>query len=406
MAIYSYKGIDKQGKEIAATVTSETLPQAKQKIKSQGIMLINIKEKSSKAGSSSPGSVKLSLGKKVSIGDLSIMTRQLATLVKAKIQIVEALSALMDQVDNDYLRVVLSEVKTKVNEGTSLAESLKSYPNVFNNVYTNMVEAGEASGTLEIVLLRLADFTEAQQDLKTRVQSAMFYPIIMGSVGTLGMIFIFIFIIPKITRLFISRKMELPLQTKICITISNFLTNYWYVLIAIVFFSIIAFKKYISSPKGRSVYDRILIKVPILGKIVTMVNVSRFCSSLATLLNSGVPILTSLTIVKNIVGNVHMQKAIEESRTSVKEGSSLAGQLISSKLFPPLVTHMISLGEKSGELEPMLKIVAENYEKQAEARISGLTSILEPIMMIFLGGAVGFIVFSVIVPIMDLSSIK
>jgi general secretion pathway protein F len=405
MAIYTYKGLDKTGKEVKDSVTSESLSQAKTKLRSLGVMLLEIKEEKSSSQSKS-SKMSFSLGPSVPIAELSLMTRQLATLIKAKIQIVEAFSALVDQTDNPRLKMVLSEIKQKVNEGSSLAASLKDYPKIFNNVYVNMVEAGESSGTLEIVLLRLADFLEAQVKLRNKVKGAMTYPIIMIIVGSLMMSIIFIFVIPKITRIFVTMKKELPLQTKISIWISEFLQNYWYVVILGLIFSFFAFKRYITTEKGRARWDRFLLKCPIIGEIVMMINVSRFCSTLSTLLSSGVPILTAMKIVKNIVGNVHMQLAIEQSRSNIAEGAPLTNPLIKSGLFPPMVTHMIKLGEKSGELEPMLNIVAENYEDQVDTKLGGLTSVLEPIMMVGMGLAVAFIVFSVVVPMMEINTLR
>ena len=404
MPIYSYKGMDRSGKEIKNTINIDSVASAKAKIKSMGIMLIDIKEQ--KAQGTSGGSSLLRFGGSVGVEDLAMMTRQLATLIKAKIQIVEALAALVDQVENATLRLVLADLRQKVNEGASLAKALADHPKVFNSVYINMVEAGEASGTLEIVLLRLADFSEAQVKLRNKIKGAMTYPVIMAVFGFGMMNVIFIFVIPKMAKIFTSSKKELPLITKICIGISDFLTNYWWLMIAGILATIYLTSKYINSPRGQSQWHALQLRLPILGMLVKMINVSRFCSTLGTLMNSGVPILTALTIVKNLIPNVHMKEAVEKARVSVSEGATLTGPLVSSGHFPPLVTHMIRLGEKSGELEPMLKIISENYEDQVESKIGGLTSILEPIMMIGLGGAVGFIVFAVVIPMMDLNKVN
>ena len=401
MPIYQYKGMNRSGAEVKAVITAESEISAKQKVKSQGIMLIDIKEKKSKSGTGTS----ISFGKKVSVNDLAMMTKQLATLVRAKIQIVEALSALQDQVDNEHLKIVLSEVKQEVNEGASLANALSKHPKVFSNVYVNMVEAGEESGNLEVVLLRLADFTEAQMRLQTRVKSAMIYPMIMISVGTLLISGIFIFVIPKLAKIFTSKKMELPLPTKICLMISDFMQNYWWSLPIIAIFLYWTFKKWKGTKGGERSWHGLLLKMPIIGPLVKMINVSRFCSTLGTLMNSGVPIITSLKIVKNLIPNVHLKDAIEESSDSVQEGRSLAIPLKESGHFPSMVTHMITLGERSGELEEMLAIVSDNYEDQVNARIEGLTATLEPIMIVVMGGAVFFIVFSVIMPMMELNKV-
>jgi general secretion pathway protein F len=267
-----------------------------------------------------------------------------------------------------------------------------------------MVEAGEQSGTLEVVLLRLADFTEAQMKLKSRIKGALTYPIIMAVVGAIMFGVIFTVVIPKITKIFVGMKRAVPLPTQICMWISNFLLNYWYLVIIGIFAVWYLFIRYINTKKGEAWWHKLQLKLPIVAPLVSMINVSRFCSTLATLMESGVPILTALTIVKNLIGNVHMKEAVDEARVNVKEGASLAAPLEKSGYYPPMVVHMIKLGEKSGELEDMLNIVAENYEEQVNNRLSGLTSVLEPIMMVGMGLAVGFIVFSVVIPMMELNS--
>lgn len=401
MAIFVYKGLDRTGKEVKSTINCESLSVAKQKVKALGVMLIDIREQKSNA---KQGKGQFSFGTGISVDDLALMTRQLATLSKAKIQLVEALTALMDQTENPKLRLILSEVRGKVNEGVSLAHALKDYPKVFNNVYVNMVEAGEQSGTLEVVLLRLADFTESQMKLKSKIKGALTYPFIMIFIGLVMFGLIFTVVIPKITKIFKSMKKEVPLPTKICIAISDFVQQYWWAIPFIALGAYFLFYKYIHTKSGEKWWHNFTLKMPIIGSLVTMINVSRFCSTLATLLRSGVPILTSLRIVKNLISNVHMQEAVEESRSNVQEGASLAAPLKESNLFPAMVTHMITLGEKSGELEDMLTIVSENYEEQVNNRLDGLTSVLEPIMMIIMGLMVGFVVFSVVMPLMELNS--
>ncbi len=400
MPIYAYKGIDRTGKEHKATINCESELVAKQKIKSMGIMLITLKEK--KAGAKGPA---LLTSKSVKVEDLSLMTRQLATLIKARIQIVEALQALIDQVENEYMRVVLADIKGKVNEGTSLAKALADHPKVFDNVYSNMVEAGEASGTLDIVLVRLAEFTESQVKLKNKVKGAMMYPIIISIFGFIMINVIFIVVIPQIAKMFDSAKKELPALTKLTIGISNFLQNYWYIVIIGIFALIWLVRKYLSTDSGTRRWHRLQLRIPYLGSLIQMINVSRFCSTLGTLLNSGVPILASMNIVKNLVPNVWMKDDIESSRVAVSEGSSMVGPLQANGNFPTMVTYMIKLGERSGELEPMLDIIAENYEDQVDARLNGLTAVIEPIMMVLMGVAVAIIIFSVIIPMMELNKL-
>ena len=401
MAIFNYKGLDKTGKEVKSNINSESLSQAKTKLRSMGIMIIDIKEQ--KANTGSAGSA-FNLSGGVSVEDLSLMTRQLATLTKAKIQIVEALSALMDQTDNPKLKIILSEVRGKVNEGISLAAALKDYPKVFDHVFVNMVEAGEQSGTLEVVLLRLAEFTENQSQLKSKIKGALTYPLIMVFIGVVMFGVIFTVVIPKITKIFKQMKKEVPWTTQLCMDTSDFLINYWWLVIIMAISSWVIFFKFIHTKRGESWWHKVLLKLPLIGPLVTMINVSRFCSTLGTLMNSGVPILTALQIVKNLVANVHMREAVEAARINIREGASMAQPLERSGLYPSMVTHMIRLGEKSGEIEEMLQIVSENYEDQVNNRLNGLTSVLEPIMMVVMGLAVGFVVFSVVIPMMQLNS--
>lgn len=403
MPIYEYKALGQTGKEIKSSINADNLIQAKTKIAAEGVMLLDIKEKKSKQTSGNSG---VTFGKKVSVEDLAIMTRQLATLVKAKIQIVEALAALQDQVENEYLRVILSEVKQDVKEGASLAKAMGKHSKVFDNVFVNMIDAGEESGTLEVVLLRLADFTEAQMKLKNKIKGAMMYPVIMMVVGSALISGIFIFVIPKLAKIFISMKMELPTPTKICISISNYMTSYWWSIPLVLFGSFYLFNKWKVSEKGKRKWHSMTLKAPIFGTIVRMVNVSRFCSTLATLLSSGVPIITAMKIVRNLVANVHMQAAVEEAMESIQKGASMAIPLKNSGHFPSMVTHMITLGEKSGELEEMLGIVAENYEDQVDSKVNGLTSTLEPLMIIVMGITVLFIVLSVIMPMMQINQAR
>ncbi len=403
MAIYAYKGLDRSGKEIRGQVKSETIAVAKQKVKAGGVILTEINEESAAKKQTRQG---FKLGGRVGVNDLAMMTRQLATLISARIQVVQALTALTDQVENPTLQVVLSDLKQKVNEGSSLAKALAENPKVFNNIYVNMVEAGEASGTLDIVLVRLAEFTESQVKLRNKIKSALYYPIIMAVVGSGLLSFIFLKIIPDIARIFQNGKRELPLMTEISLWISEFLQSYILLLVLAIVFGVMLFLKVISKGSGQRRWHSFLLKAPVIGKLNKMINVSRFCSTLATLLDAGVPILTSLTIVRNLVPNVHMKDDIERSRLAVSEGLSIAGPLVQGGNFPPMVTHMIQLGENSGELEPMLKIISENYEDQVDNQLSGLTSILEPIMIVVLGAVVAFVVLSVILPMLDMNKLS
>src|SRR3989339_948579 len=260
MAIFKYNGVNSSGKELTSTITAETLAQAKNKLKNQGIILVSIKEQ--KSDSQKKSSIKLL--QPISVNDLALMTRQLATLLKARIQVVDALTALVDQSDNRDLKVILAEVGQKVNEGSSLAKALSDYPNVFNNIYVNMVEAGESSGTLHIVLLRLSEFTEAQVKLRNKVSGAMTYPIIMVVFGTIMMVIIFTLVIPKITKIYVSMKKTLPLPTRISIFLSDIFLNYWWAILIVLVVSFYSFRKYITTESGQKRWHRFLLRLPVI----------------------------------------------------------------------------------------------------------------------------------------------
>ncbi|MBP5297387.1 MAG: type II secretion system F family protein [Bacteriovoracaceae bacterium] len=400
MPIYKYRGMNAVGKQIKGDISADGLQQAKQKLRGQGIMLTSLEEATSKTTAASG----VSFGSPIKVEDLAIMTRQLATLLKARIQVVQALEALIEQSTNPRMKVILAEICQKVNEGSSLAKALADYPKVFNHIYVNMVEAGESSGTLDIVLLRLAEFTENQVRLRTRIQGALMYPILMCIFGGIMMGVIFMFVMPKISSIFVSMKKELPIQTKFCMWLSHFMLHYWYLVIIGAVAIVFLVKTYLHTKRGKANWDKVALKIPVLKDLIIMMNVQRFCATLETLLQSSVPILVALNIVRNLIGNVHMQAAVEEAKLSVGEGGSMTGPLKKSGYYPPMVTNMIGLGERSGEIGPMLKIIAENYENQVNAKLSGLTSILEPIMLVGMGAGVAFVVFAVLMPLMQMNS--
>ena len=332
------------------------------------------------------------------------MTRQLATLLKANIPLVEALAAVADQVENVTLKVAIGDIKNMVNEGGSLHKGMQKYPRIFTNIYISMVEAGEMSGTLDVILIRLAEFTEAESELNSKVRSAMVYPAVMF-VFTMGMLaVIFIFVIPQMTEVFTGSGMELPWYTQAVIGFSGILVNYWLLIILGIAGSIALFRNWKNSPTGSETWDQLLLKIPVVGKLARMIAVSRFTRTLATLLQGGVPMLQAMDIVRNVVGNAVLARAIEQARDNISEGESIAGPLKRSEQFPPIVIHMINIGEKTGDLENMLTQVAESYDFQVKNAVEGLTSVMEPVMIIVMGGVIGVIVFSIMIPMFDMAS--
>ena len=409
--VYEYKAYNAQGKPARGLIESDTSKTARMKLKKQGLSVYEIGEKVAGGKTSKSGAASASGGGgffvgRIGIKDISMMTRQLASLVKANIPLVEALTALTEQIEHPTLKVILSQVRTDVNEGASLAKALVKHPKAFDHIFVNMIEAGESSGTLSLVLVRLADLKEAQMRLRNKVVSGMTYPVLMMFVALGMLIAIFTFVIPKLTEVFQNMEKPLPMSTKFLMAVSDSLISYWYLYIAAVAFSLTTFFKFINSSAGRPKWDAFTLKVPVFGPMLRMVGVTRFASTMSTLLGSGVPILNAMTIAKNLVGNTLLAQAVASARENITEGQSIAEPLRKSGQFPPMVIHMIAIGEKTGELPDMLRNVAETYEEQVNAKIEGMTALMEPLMIVGMGAMVGFIVISILLPLMEISNIN
>jgi general secretion pathway protein F len=402
--IFDYKAISPEGKNLKGLVEAENAKAARQKLKKQSLMVTEIHEKNA-AKPRSSGGVPF-FGGRISINEIALMVRQLASLIKANIPLVEALNALVEQTDNERLKVILAQVRQDVNEGSSLAKAVASHPKVFDHIFVNMIEAGESSGTLSLVLLRLADLKEAQMRLRGKIITAATYPALMMFVAVAMMLGIFTFVIPKLAKVFESMNKPMPPVTKLMIGFSDVLVSYWYLFILAGFMGVWMFKRWVSTPKGKERWDTLSLKFPVFGPLIRMVAMTRFASTMSTLLASGVPILTAMTITRNLVGNIPISRAIENARSNITEGQSIAEPLRRSGEFPPMMIHMIAIGEKTGELPGMLTNVAETYEDQVNGKVEAMTSLLEPAMIILMGLMVGGIVMSVFLPLMDLSSIE
>jgi general secretion pathway protein F len=326
-------------------------------------------------------------------------------LVNAGIPLVDALTALVEQVDHERLKRVLSAVKQRVNEGSSLAEALGQHPKAFSNLYVNMIRAGESSGALDVVLFRLADFTESQARLRSKVLGTLTYPAAMLVIGSVIMGILFTVVIPKITKVFEDTKVVLPWTTRVLIGFATTVHDWWWAFL--LFFVAVGFLlvRWRRTPDGRAAWDSWILTAPLFGGLIRQLAIARFSRTLATLLSSGVPLLVSLDIVKNVVGNVRLEKVVEESRAAIQEGESIAAPLKRSGEFPPLVYHMVAIGERTGQLEEMLTNVATAYEAQVETKIGALTSLLEPLMIVAMGVVVFFIVFSILMPILQINTL-
>lgn len=402
--MYDFKALTLEGKQQKGLVEADSAKGARLKLKKQGLMVTEVNERTASKPHGA-GGITFFAGR-VGAKEISLMTRQLASLIKANIPLVEALNAMVEQTETENLKVVLGQVRQDVNEGSSLAKAMTKHPRVFDNIFVNMVEAGESSGTLSLVLLRLADLKEAQTRLRSKIISGMTYPVLMICVALVLMVAIFTFVIPKLTKVFESMNKAVPMTTQALIWLSATITNYWYLIATGAFVGIWAFRRFINSKDGRPKWDAFKLRAPLFGPLVRMVAMTRFSSTMGTLLGSGVPILTAMAIARNLVDNAPIANAIELARENITEGQSIAEPLRRSGQFPPLVIHMIAIGEKTGELPDMLRNIAETYEEQVNARIDGMTALIEPAMIIGMGGMVGFIVMAVFIPLLDISNLK
>lgn len=403
MPIFEYKGLTKDGKNTKGIIDSENLRAARMKLKKDGIFVVSIEDKK-KTVQKKASSLRVRSGT-VPVNDLSLMTRQLATLVKANIPLVDALTAVSEQVENPILSEAIADCKNMVNEGQSLHKALSKYPNVFNTIFVSMAEAGEMSGTLDVILLRLAEFTEAQAELKQRITSAMTYPIIMLVVITLVIFGLFTKVLPEILNIFESfPDMTLPWYTQAISATSKVFIENWYLFAGFIIITVLLFLNWKNSTEGRKTWDRIALKLPFVGEIVRMVAISRFTRTLATLLTGGVPMLNAMDIVRNVVDNHVLALAIDDARSNISEGESIAGPLKKSGHFPPIVVHMVNIGEKTGDLENMLSLVADAYDFQVKAKVDTITTVLNPIMTLLIGIIIFVIVISIIVPMFELTS--
>jgi general secretion pathway protein F len=403
MPVYEYRGLSAEGKKVKGIIDAPSPRMARSKLRSLRIFPVDIREEISKLQVAEDPLAKLFV--RVRPQDISIITRQLATLLEAGTPLVSALDAIIEQTDNHAVKKIIAQVREEIKEGRSFADALDKHRKVFSDLYVNMIRAGEESGALEGVLLRLADFTENQILLKNRIRAALAYPLIMTIIGAGVMIFLLTFVIPTVTQVFEEMGQTLPLPTRILMAISNLFKGYWWLIIIGFVFLIVGIRRYLQTPKGALRWDRVKLRLPLFGGLIVRGAVARFARTLATLLQGGLPILNSLEIVKTVVNNQLLAQAIEETKAEVREGEGIAPSLKRSGLFPAIVTHMIATGEGSGNLEQMLAKVADAYEAEVQTKVTALTSILEPLIILAMGVVVGFIVISILLPIFEMNQL-
>jgi len=404
MAAFEYIALDTKGREKKGIIEGDTQRQVRQMLREKGMMPIQIDTAANqeKKQQDKPSQVSR---RSISASDLALFTRQLATLVRAAIPLDEALSAVGQQTEKPRIQGMVFALRAKILEGHTLAAGLGDFPKIFPQLFRATVAAGESSGHLDIVLDRLADYTESRQQMASKVAQATIYPAILTIMAFLVVTGLLIFVVPQIVEVFDTSGQELPGITKAMIWVSEFLQNWWGLLIVIGIGIYFAIQKFLSIPYNRRRYHLTLLKIPVVGKLVRGLNTARFSRTLSILSSSGVPVLDALKLAAPVVENLPMQDAVVDAAEKVREGSSIYAALDRSKLFPPMTLHLISSGEKSGNLEDMLDKAAEQQERELELLIATFMGLFEPLLIVAMGGIVLLIVLSILLPIINMNDL-
>jgi type IV pilus assembly protein PilC len=404
MANFNYSARDKTGLIQKGSVFAPDRAAATASLAGKGLTPILVKESAATSSDNIGLIERLSGGNKVKMTDKVIFSRQFATMVNAGVPLVQSLNILREQTESKKLKAVVGEVAKQVEGGSTLAAALNGHPNVFNDIYVNMVKAGEAGGILDQVLDRLAIQQEKDAEIVSKVKSAMIYPMVITIATFAAFFFLMTVIVPKLASIFADAGANLPIYTKIMLAMSSFLVHSWPLLLIIVVGAFIGFTRWIHTAKGKRIVDRILLKSPIIGPILVKVNVARFARTFGSLMASGISVLEAINATKGALGSSVYQDELADVAQKVKNGRPMSEPIRASKNFPPIVGQMLSVGEETGQLDEILLKLAGFYEREVDTVIAGITSIIEPILIIVLGGMVGFIVISVFGPISSLSN--
>ncbi|MBA3004759.1 MAG: type II secretion system protein GspF [Desulfurivibrio sp.] len=402
MPLFEYTGLDNQGHKVSGRIDGPGFGPVRQQLREKGIFPTKLQE-SSLVGARSRWSDFRSFLQRCSTAELASATRQLATLLVAGLSLDTALGSVAEQSDQSMIGRVLANVREEVMQGNSLHESLAKHRTVFPDLFINMVQVGENSGTLDKTLHRLADFLESQGRTRARIQAALAYPVLMTLVGSTVLVFLFVFVVPKITRMLQEMKMALPWPTLLLINLVDLLLAWWWLLLLGLVLGFIGLQRYWRTEAGRLRIDRMLLKAPLFGRLLLLIATTRFARTLGTLLQSGVPMLKALDIARTLLANRVLSRAVGTAKLRVQEGGSLAVALRETAVFPSMLVQLTAAGEQSGKLEEMLFRVADTYEHQTDLSISGMLSLLEPLMILFMGVVVGFAVLAILLPIFQAS---
>jgi general secretion pathway protein F len=403
LGAFEYTAVDATGRERKGVLEGDTARQVRQLLRDQALLPVEVSEVSQTE--KKENKAKFSVKRGVSASDLSLLTRQIATLVRSGLPLEEALAAVSEQTEKPRVRNIVMGVRAKVMEGHTLADGLADFPAVFDELYIATVAAGEQSGHLDTVLERLADYTENREQLRSRTMNAMLYPVLLFVVCISIVALLLTFVVPKIVKQFENSKAELPMLTQVLIGISDFLRDWGLLLIAVLILAGYAFKRWMRDPAARRRFHATLLRVPLLGKVVRGSNTARFSRTFSTLTSSAVPVLEALRISGEVVTNLPMRDAVQDAAARVREGAPIGKSLGATKIFPPMMIHLISSGESSGELETMLDRAATNQEREMDSILSTAVGLLGPLMILFMGGMVLIIVLAMLLPIFQLNQL-
>jgi type II secretion system protein F len=400
MPNFVYKAKDSKGEAIQGTMDAETQAVVINRLQSMGYFPILVKSdekaKRKKAGTSH------FFGKRVRTRDLAAFNRQLSDLISAGIPLVKSLGIIVNQTSNEQFREVITAISADVQGGDTLATALSKHPRIFSTLYCAMIRSGETGGFLDDILQRLADFSELEEEIRSKIKSALYYPVIMILAGFSAVVILMTVVVPKIVKLFEDLEQTLPLPTQILINIMNFFGHRWFILIGALFALGIFLYKFLHTSEGRAIWHRIQLKIPLIGDVILKRQIAQFARTFGSLLKNGVSILSSLEITKEVLGNKYVQNEIIKISENITQGSGVAAPLKGSTIFPPVVVNMIAIGEETGRLHDVLLRIANSYEIQVDRSIKTLTSLVEPLIILVMGFFVAFLVIAMLLPIFNL----
>jgi type IV pilus assembly protein PilC len=394
MPVYLYKARTVNGDSTQGEISASSESEVVGHLRKRRLVVVNVREK--------PKEVSFSLSKGFKTKDLVLFTRQFATMINAGLPLVQSLDILAAQQPKPKVAAKIRAILTDVESGSTLADAMRRHRDFFNEIYVNMITAGEAGGILDTILLRLAEYLEAADKLKRKVRGAMFYPVTVMSFAVIAIAILLMFVIPTFAGFFESAGVALPLPTRIVMGLSGLLLGYWWAILAAIAGLVYMLRSYRKSPQGKLTTDRLLLRIPIFGGVLRKAAIARFSRTLGTLVQSGVPILEGLEITARTAGNKVIENAVMESRVSIAGGETISEPLKKSEVFPPMVVQMINVGEQTGGLDDMLEKIADFYDDEVESSVAALTSVIEPIMIVFLGVIVGGMVVAMYLPIFDI----